>query len=308
MPGRSYTAGNGYRYGFNGKEMDNEPYGQGNEYDYGFRIYNPRIGRFLSIDPLFPKYPWYTPYQFAGNKPIWAIDVDGLEEYIKTYKYEDGKATLLSVTKNSYLEKVDLRPCNQCNHDYNMVVYDKRTNKPMNAAEIGQVQYQYVDNDGNKLNIRRDYTGKYVSGANEMMPLGENNLMGSIYIGGNNPTYKDANGKTQYDYRREPQDEMDAGAMEHDMDYDKARAAGKKDALFNRDVIPADKKLVTAATVVEQKGKIGGVDNMTGKPVSSQTQTRAKLVRIFFNYILNAGAFKGDPPKEPEHGPVPVIK
>jgi hypothetical protein len=25
-------------------------------------------------------YPWYTPYQFAGNMPIWAIDLDGLEE------------------------------------------------------------------------------------------------------------------------------------------------------------------------------------------------------------------------------------
>ncbi len=80
MPGRSYTAGNGYRYGFNGKENDNETYGQGNEYDYGMRIYNPRTGRFLSVDPLFEGYPWYTPYQFAGNMPIWAVDLDGLEE------------------------------------------------------------------------------------------------------------------------------------------------------------------------------------------------------------------------------------
>src|SRR5690606_14152542 len=51
----------------------------GNLYDYGFRVYNPRIGRFLSIDPLESGYPWYTPYQFAGNMPIWAIDLDGLE-------------------------------------------------------------------------------------------------------------------------------------------------------------------------------------------------------------------------------------
>lgn len=32
------------------------------------------------MDPLFQSYPWYTPYQFAGNNPIWAIDRDGLEE------------------------------------------------------------------------------------------------------------------------------------------------------------------------------------------------------------------------------------
>lgn len=79
MPGRTYNSGD-YRYGFNGKEMDNEVKGTGAQYDYGFRIYDPRLVRFLSVDPLFKSYPWYTPYQFAGNMPIWAIDLDGLEE------------------------------------------------------------------------------------------------------------------------------------------------------------------------------------------------------------------------------------
>ncbi|WP_299254015.1 RHS repeat-associated core domain-containing protein [uncultured Aquimarina sp.] len=69
-----------YRYGFNGKEMDNEVKGEGAQYDYGFRIYDPRIGKFLSRDPLASSFPWFTPYQFAGNKPIVAIDLDGLEE------------------------------------------------------------------------------------------------------------------------------------------------------------------------------------------------------------------------------------
>jgi hypothetical protein len=32
------------------------------------------------VDPLTASYPWYTPYQFAGNKPIKFIDLDGLEE------------------------------------------------------------------------------------------------------------------------------------------------------------------------------------------------------------------------------------
>ena len=79
MPGRDASASE-YRYGFNGKEKDDEVSGNGNQYDYGFRIYNPRIAKFLSIDPLFKSYPWYTPYQFAGNNPILNIDLDGLEE------------------------------------------------------------------------------------------------------------------------------------------------------------------------------------------------------------------------------------
>ncbi|MCA0398589.1 MAG: RHS repeat-associated core domain-containing protein [Bacteroidetes bacterium] len=89
MGGVSGGAGK-YRYGFNGKEQDPEVSGTGNQYDYGFRIYNPRIGRFLSVDPLTKSYPWYTPYQFAGNKPIIAVDLDGLEEKVVVNEYYDG--------------------------------------------------------------------------------------------------------------------------------------------------------------------------------------------------------------------------
>jgi RHS repeat-associated protein len=82
MPGRTFTAAtSNYRYGFNGKEKDNEVKGEGNQYDYGMRIYDPRVGRFLSTDPLQKQYPELTPYQFASNSPIEAIDLDGLEMY-----------------------------------------------------------------------------------------------------------------------------------------------------------------------------------------------------------------------------------
>lgn len=87
MVGRSFNVG-GYRYGFNGKENDNEVKGEGNQQDYGMRVYDPRLGRFLSIDPLTYSYPYYTPYSFAGNKPIEAIDLDGLEEYRRVHYYD----------------------------------------------------------------------------------------------------------------------------------------------------------------------------------------------------------------------------
>ena len=81
---RRFESSEDYSYGFNGKERDDEVKGEGVQYDYGFRIYDARLGRFLSMDPLFAGYPYYTPYQFAGNRPIWAIDLDGLEELTKT--------------------------------------------------------------------------------------------------------------------------------------------------------------------------------------------------------------------------------
>jgi RHS repeat-associated protein len=80
MPGRTFNS-EGYRYGFNGKEKDDKGEWGSTHYGYGFRIYNPGIARFLRVDPLAPDYPWYTPYQFAGNKPIAHIDMDGLEEW-----------------------------------------------------------------------------------------------------------------------------------------------------------------------------------------------------------------------------------
>jgi len=71
--------GDFYRYGFNGKLKDNEWAGIGNSYDYGFRMEDTRVARFRSVDPLTKKYPWYTPFQFAGDNPIKYIDLDGLE-------------------------------------------------------------------------------------------------------------------------------------------------------------------------------------------------------------------------------------
>lgn len=70
----------GYRYGFNGKENDNEIAGDGNQQDYGMRIYDPRLGRFLSVDPIAIDYPWNSTYAFAENEPIANIDLDGLEK------------------------------------------------------------------------------------------------------------------------------------------------------------------------------------------------------------------------------------
>ena len=50
--------------------------GRGNSYDFGARILDPRVGRFLSLDPLMSSFPWQSPYVFAGNDPIRFIDTD----------------------------------------------------------------------------------------------------------------------------------------------------------------------------------------------------------------------------------------
>jgi RHS repeat-associated protein len=80
VPNR-HGSSDSYRYGFNGKENDNEIKGEGNSLNYTFRMHDPRIGRFLSIDPLFKDYPYNSPYAFSENRVIDGIDLEGLEFY-----------------------------------------------------------------------------------------------------------------------------------------------------------------------------------------------------------------------------------
>ena len=87
MEGRSFSISS-YRFGFNGKENDTD-WGPQLIQDYGFRLYNPALGRFLTVDPLRHSYPMLTPYQFASNSPVAAIDLDGLEAFIIHLKLLD---------------------------------------------------------------------------------------------------------------------------------------------------------------------------------------------------------------------------
>jgi hypothetical protein len=65
--------------------------GTGNQIDYGLRVYDPRIGKFLSVDPLAGRFPFYSSYQYAGNSPIRFIDLDGAETYDNSAKYWSGQ-------------------------------------------------------------------------------------------------------------------------------------------------------------------------------------------------------------------------
>jgi len=75
---KTYAAdSNGYRFGFNGMEKDDDIKGSGNSLDFGARIYDSRLGRWLALDPLMNKYPGWSAYNFAANNPLYFIDGDG---------------------------------------------------------------------------------------------------------------------------------------------------------------------------------------------------------------------------------------
>ncbi len=95
MPGRKYEPVNVYRYGFNGMEKDNEMKGDGNSYTTEFREYDPRISRWLSVDPLTKLNSYQSTYVAYDNNPIFYIDPAGADS-------EDPKekVNIYVITKN----------------------------------------------------------------------------------------------------------------------------------------------------------------------------------------------------------------
>lgn len=74
-------------FGFQGQEKDDEVKGIGNSLDFGARIYDSRVGRWLALDPLQAKYPSLSPYHAFADNPILFIDPNGKEIFIGGIKY-----------------------------------------------------------------------------------------------------------------------------------------------------------------------------------------------------------------------------
>ena len=80
MPNRIYQDpwySDSYRFLFNGMEKDDEVKGGGNSLDFGARIYDSRLGRWMSRDPHEKKYPGFSPYLFSNGNPIFFKDING---------------------------------------------------------------------------------------------------------------------------------------------------------------------------------------------------------------------------------------
>jgi RHS repeat-associated protein len=119
-----------YRYGFNSMEKDDEVKGVGNSLDFGARIYDPRVGRWLSLDPLAKKYPEDSPYIFSGDSPIALKDQDGKE---KVY-------TLKMIAKNGSVTKI------QIVEKYNVKIQTIYTRESIGYGSVTFFTSPYISN------------------------------------------------------------------------------------------------------------------------------------------------------------------
>jgi len=78
VPTRHFSS-NRYRYGFQGQEKDDEIKGENNSINYKYRMHDPRVGRFFTVDPMYRRYPWNSSYAFSENIVIHGVELEGLE-------------------------------------------------------------------------------------------------------------------------------------------------------------------------------------------------------------------------------------
>ncbi len=108
MDGRTFTADKA-RYGFNGKEKDDEWNVDGGSYDFGARMYDSRLGRWLSVDPLNAYYASFSSYIYSINSPIMCADEGGEWVDVKTTRYYKDKNGQLQVKKAYQIWKATVK-------------------------------------------------------------------------------------------------------------------------------------------------------------------------------------------------------
>ena len=185
QPGRKFAQSNSsYKYGFNGKKNDNS-IGEGN-LDFGARILDVRLGRWLGVDKYTDKYPNVSPYVFCINSPLqfkdangnWLTDANGRIIYTvgqTTYeKSSDGKTVYevsvyyfytndgQAVEAGRYIfntPKSNMNWDEEKNWPINMVDDNLRVNMPDDGAENSNCH-------GNTLKLRstNDNLNLYIPG------------------------------------------------------------------------------------------------------------------------------------------------
>jgi RHS repeat-associated protein len=207
----SVKAYKNYRYGFNGMEKDDEVKGSGNSYDFGARMYDSRLGRWLSLDPKFQIYVNLNPYHFTGNNPIRFIDTKG--DVIVVPNKADRKAVLKMINSkavglyafNSKGELYQVKATGD-NTKYSQYYADKLVEgiNSTKTIEIRITETRGTPTTSENKSVHQDGTTEdidklggggmttYISGGG-----GDNAL---VYISGNeNTTLKDESGKALED-------------------------------------------------------------------------------------------------------------
>ena len=146
-----------YRYGYQGSEMDNEVKGQGNSYTTHFRQLDPRVGRWLSIDPKANAQE--SPYASMGNSPIMFNDPLG-----DTITITHSKGFLgLGKTETLTYQDGDLFNQDGTKYDGKVKGFLKKTvnaiDKIRTGGSSGEELINHLQSDKKSVNIIKGFEG-----------------------------------------------------------------------------------------------------------------------------------------------------
>ena len=126
-------------------------------------MYDTRLGRFWGVDPLTKDYPMLTPFQFASNTPIWAIDLDGLEAVVRTTR------------TSSYRRPVYFRETN----NYARTEYGRLPS----VRNTTTTRYQLSSNNGIRVSVSTpqiSYLETFHSPQGNNIPMSANNIQAQV--------------------------------------------------------------------------------------------------------------------------------
>ncbi len=141
MPGRSYSS-TAYKYGFNGKEKDDEVKGLGNSLDFGARVYDSRLGKWMSIDPLQKMYPGLSPYNFVANSPIMCLDPDGRVITYANAASQKAYNEVYRLASKEFKAKLDVMQSSKVEYHVNVNV-TSFTSGVIDPDQMGEVSYEF---------------------------------------------------------------------------------------------------------------------------------------------------------------------
>ncbi|MCB9227854.1 MAG: hypothetical protein H6578_11900 [Chitinophagales bacterium] len=167
MPGRSYTSEN-YRFGFNGMEKDDEVSGDGNQYTTEFRQYDPRLGRWTSLDPLMAQFPHMSPYVAYDNNPVLYTDVYGLSPSSSTKKDDPTNQIYASGRNEQKTVMEDL-----VGFDLDDYSFQAEKTEGMKNTEIN---INVFDRDGNSVGTIKYASSKYFEGIRDKQDISQDLL------------------------------------------------------------------------------------------------------------------------------------